>query len=190
MGPFFLSGSDLLWFLVTRWVKKGSFIFVIMISQNQFLQALHWGLYFRNFKILLFMYLILSKHQNYNWIPKFRLQCVSDFPIPIFQSSNEKKTMTSAFAKHPQLLQIDLLSSIIQYTSQSNWSDHLMKNGPLINLCFKRAVKQQGDQFCTSTVQRWSRLSPLLDRTINQTEEARYKWELSKSAKQRWTANI
>ena len=43
MGPFFLfkGGSDLLWFLMTRWVKKGSFILVIMIRQNQFLQALH-----------------------------------------------------------------------------------------------------------------------------------------------------
>ena len=130
------------------------------------------------------------KHQNHNWISKFRLQCVFWFSFSYFPIIKWEKTMPSAFAKHPQLLQIDLLSSIIQYTSQSNWSDHLMKNGPLINLCFKRAVKQQGDQFCTSTVQRWSRLSPLLDRTINQTEEARYKWELSKSAKQRWTANI
>ena len=161
-----------------------------MRRQNQFLQALHWGLYFRNFKILLFMYLILSKHQNYNWIPKFRLQCVSDFPIPIFQSSNEKKNNDFCFCETSSIATNwhFVINHPIHQSIKLIWSSD--EKWPLINLCFKRAVKQQGDQFCTSTVQRWSRLSPLLDRTINQTEEARYKWELSKSAKQRWTANI
>ena len=171
---------------MTRWVKKGSFIIVIMIRQIQFSQALHWGEYFGNFNIL-FMYLILSKHQNHDWISKFRLQLIFLF---LFSYHQMRKNNAFCFCETSSIATNWPLSSIIQYTSQSNWSDHLMKNGPLINLCFKRAVKQQGDQFCTSTVQRWSRLSPLLDRTINQTEEARYKWELSKSAKQRWTANI
>ena len=160
--------------------QEGIFYLLSWYAKISFCKHYIEGLYFRNF-------------QSIRTPIEFQNLDFNVFVIFLFLFSNHqmrKKTMTSSFAKHPQLLQIDILSSIIQYTSQSNWSDHLMKNGPLINLCFKRAVKQQGDQFCTSTVQRWSRLSPLLDRTINQTEEARYKWELSKSAKQRWTANI
>ena len=136
------------------------------------------------------MYLILSKHQNHNWISKFRLQCVFWFSFSYFPIIKWEKNNAFCFCETSSIATNwpFVINHPIHQSIKLIWSSD--ENGPLINLCFKRAVKQQGDQFCTSTVQRWSRLSPLLDRTINQTEEARYKWELSKSAKQRWTANI